>query len=192
MDMYNQETRNEAILAWLNQWACARSFGFGSRLLWDPMFLVESLSGAVDGIETGPLGITPNQLTNEVWYLILSSPSPNCPPPTSSIPTEHLLTLQHEFAYFYPMDICSSSKDLVGNHLMFTTYNHAALFEEKLWLLLMHANSHLMFNEKKMSRSMGNSLTLQDSLDRFGAHATRLALADAGDRIKDMNFEEKT
>jgi leucyl-tRNA synthetase len=46
MNTYNQETRNafEAILAWLNQWACARSFGLGSRLPWDPTFLVESLS----------------------------------------------------------------------------------------------------------------------------------------------------
>lgn len=46
MNTYNQETRNafEAILAWLNQWACARSFGLGSRLPWDPSFLVESLS----------------------------------------------------------------------------------------------------------------------------------------------------
>ncbi|KAG8736230.1 cytosolic leucyl tRNA synthetase [Ceratobasidium sp. 414] len=194
MNTYNQETRNafEAILAWLNQWACARSFGLGSRLPWDPTFLVESLSGAVDGSKTGPLGITPDQLTDEVWDFILSSPSPNRPPPTSSIPTEHLLTLQREFAYFYPMDIRSSGKDLIGNHLTFAIYNHAALFEEKLWPRSMRANGHLMLNGKKMSKSTGNSLTLRDSLDKFGADATRLALADAGDGIEDANFEEKT
>jgi len=46
MDTYGPETRNgfESTLNWLNQWACARSYGLGSKLPWDPQFLVESLS----------------------------------------------------------------------------------------------------------------------------------------------------
>jgi len=46
METYGVETRHgfEATLNWLNQWACARSYGLGSRLPWDPQFLVESLS----------------------------------------------------------------------------------------------------------------------------------------------------
>ena len=46
MNTYSQETRNgfEGVLNWLNKWACARSFGLGSRLPWDPQWLVESLS----------------------------------------------------------------------------------------------------------------------------------------------------
>lgn len=46
MNTYNQETRNgfERTLGWLRQWACARSYGLGSKLPWDPQFLVESLS----------------------------------------------------------------------------------------------------------------------------------------------------
>jgi leucyl-tRNA synthetase len=90
------------------------------------------------------------------------------------------------------LDIRSSGKDLIGNHLTFAIYNHAALFEENLWPRSMRANGHLMLNGKKMSKSTGNSLTLKDSLDKFGADATRLALADAGDGIEDANFEEKT
>ena len=31
-------------LGWLNQWACSRSFGLGTRVPWDPEFLIESLS----------------------------------------------------------------------------------------------------------------------------------------------------
>lgn len=34
----------EHTLGWLNQWACSRSFGLGTRLPWDPVYLVESLS----------------------------------------------------------------------------------------------------------------------------------------------------
>jgi len=46
MDTYTQETRHafEKTLAWLNQWACARTYGLGSELPWDRQFLVESLS----------------------------------------------------------------------------------------------------------------------------------------------------
>lgn len=46
MNTYTEETRHgfEKTLAWLNQWACARTYGLGSKLPWDPQFLVESLS----------------------------------------------------------------------------------------------------------------------------------------------------
>jgi leucyl-tRNA synthetase len=46
MNTWNTETRNgfDAVLAWLNKWACARTYGLGSKLPWDPQFLVESLS----------------------------------------------------------------------------------------------------------------------------------------------------
>ncbi|KAJ9621978.1 cytosolic leucyl tRNA synthetase [Taxawa tesnikishii (nom. ined.)] len=41
-----------------------------------------------------------------------------------------------------------------------------------------------------MSKSTGNFLTLKQATDKFGADATRVALADAGDGIEDANFEE--
>ncbi|KAG9013714.1 cytosolic leucyl tRNA synthetase [Tulasnella sp. JGI-2019a] len=208
METYGPETRNgfEAVLNWLNQWACARSYGLGSKVPWDPQFLVESLSdstiymsyytvshllqgGATDGSKLGPIGIKPEQLTDEVWdYVIGGAPSY----PETDIPTEKLDTLKNEFTYFYPLDIRSSGKDLIPNHLTFAIYNHAALFPENFWPRSMRANGHLMLNGKKMSKSTGNSLTLRQSIDKFGADATRLTLADAGDGIEDANFEEKT
>lgn len=46
MNTYGNETRNafEGTLAWLNQWACARTYGLGTKLPWDHTFMVESLS----------------------------------------------------------------------------------------------------------------------------------------------------
>ena len=46
MNTYSPETRHgfQKTLAWLNKWACARTYGLGSELPWDPHFLVESLS----------------------------------------------------------------------------------------------------------------------------------------------------
>lgn len=59
-----------------------------------------------------------------------------------------------------------------------------------MWPRSMRANGHLLLNGEKMSKSTGNSLTLKDSISKFGADATRIALADAGDGIEDANFDE--
>lgn len=46
MNMYSDETRNQFnnVLEWLHEWACSRSFGLGTKLPWDPIYLIESLS----------------------------------------------------------------------------------------------------------------------------------------------------
>jgi len=149
-----------------------------------------SVGGVFDGSQVGPIGIKPEELTDEVWEYILGSSTEI--PSSTSIAAEKLQTLKREFLYFYPLDIRSSGKDLIPNHLTFAIYNHSALFPEELWPRSMRANGHLMLNGKKMSKSTGNSLTLRQSIDKFGADASRLTLADAGDGIEDANFEEKT
>lgn len=98
---------------------------------------------------------------------------------------------KRELEYFYPMDIRSSGKDLTPNHLTFCLYKHAAIFPEDMWPLSMRTNGHLKLNGKKMSKSTGNSLTMREAIEKFGADATRIALADAGDGIEDANFDEK-
>lgn len=208
MNTWQPETRNafEQVLDWLHQWACARSYGLGSKLPWDPQYLVESLSdstiymsyytiahllqgGVEDGSVVGPLGIKAEDLTDEAWSYILTDAEL---PAKSNIPSDKLEILRREFRYFYPFDLRSSGKDLIPNHLTFCLYNHAAIFPEHHWPKSMRINGHLMLNGKKMSKSTGNSLTMRQSVEKFGADATRLSLADAGDSIEDANFEEKT
>jgi len=144
---------------------------------------------SINGSKSGPLGITPDQMTDEVWdYIFTNGPWPSPAP----LPREKADALKHEYEYFYPFDIRSSAKDLIPNHLTFALYNHAALFPEDKWPLSMRTNGHLMLNGKKMSKSTGNSLTLKEAIEKFGADATRLSLADAGDGVEDANFDEKT
>ncbi|KAF8317942.1 leucyl-tRNA synthetase [Clavulina sp. PMI_390] len=210
MNTYNSETRHgfEGTLDWLNQWACARRFGLGSRMPWDQQFLVESLSDSTiymsyytvsnllhstwDGKTIGPLGVTAEMLTDEVWeYVLGTGPKPASVDSPSAINTTQIDTLKRSFQFFYPLDLRSSGKDLIPNHLTFALYNHVALFPEEHWPRSMRANGHLMMNGKKMSKSTGNSLTLKEGVEKFGADATRIALADAGDGIEDANFDEK-
>lgn len=46
MNLYDETVLHsfQHTLGWLNQWACSRSFGLGTRVPWDPEFLIESLS----------------------------------------------------------------------------------------------------------------------------------------------------
>lgn len=128
-------------------------------------------------------------MTDGVWEYVLR----NGPWPTdTTLSKEKADIMKNEFDYFYPFDIRSSGKDLINNHLTFCVYVHAALFPEEKWPLSMRANGHLMLNGQKMSKSKGNTLTMRQGIEKFGAGAMRLSLADAGDGIEDANFDEKS
>ncbi|KAJ3049540.1 cytosolic leucyl tRNA synthetase [Rhizophlyctis rosea] len=208
METFSTETRNqfEKTLDWLKQWACSRSFGLGTRLPWDPQYLIESLSdstiymayytvahllhgGNLDGSQPGKAGIKADQLTDEVWdYILVGGAYPS----STTIPQPTLDELRREFEYFYPLDLRCSGKDLVNNHLTFFIYNHTAIFPKEKWPKAVRSNGHLLLNGDKMSKSTGNFLTLRDAIKRYGADATRFALADAGDGVEDANFLDKT
>ncbi|SPO26174.1 probable CDC60 - leucine--tRNA ligase, cytosolic [Ustilago trichophora] len=127
--------------------------------------------GVADGSKVGPIGIKAEELTDEIWDYILGD---SAFPADSTIPKEKAEVLRREFRYFYPMDLRSSGKDLIPNHLTFCVYVHSAIFPEHHWPKAIRANGHLMLNGKKMSKSTGNSLSLRQSVEKFGADATRL------------------
>ncbi|XHG01555.1 2-isopropylmalate synthase [Aspergillus wentii] len=209
LNTYTSETKNgfEKNLDWLNRWACARTYGLGSKLPWDPQFLVESLSdstvymayytiahllhGDRYGKQTGSLNITAEQMTDEVWdYVFTRREISDELVSKTGISKDALQALRREFEYWYPLDVRVSGKDLIQNHLTFFLYIHVALFPAEYWPRGVRANGHLLLNGDKMSKSTGNFLTLKDAVEKFGADATRIAFADAGDGIEDANFEE--
>ena len=98
--------------------------------------------------------------------------------------------MRREFEYWYPLDLRVSGKDLIPNHLTFFLYIHLAIFTPEYWPRGVRANGHLMLNGEKMSKSTGNFMTLNELIQKYGADASRIALADAGDGVNDANFEE--
>ncbi|XP_071938457.1 leucine--tRNA ligase, cytoplasmic-like [Coffea arabica] len=202
MNLYSDETRHgfEHTLSWLNQWACSRNFGLGTRIPWDEDFLVESLSdstiymayytvchllqkGDMYGNDTSSL--KPEQLTDEVWdFVFCGGPYPK----SSDISSSLLNQMKQEFEYWYPFDLRVSGKDLIQNHLTFCIYNHTAIFPTNLWPRGFRCNGHIMLNSEKMSKSTGNFRTLRQAIEEFSADATRFSLADAGDGMDDANF----
>ncbi|XP_078218431.1 leucine--tRNA ligase, cytoplasmic isoform X2 [Callithrix jacchus] len=222
LETFCEETRRnfEATLGWLQEHACSRTYGLGTRLPWDEQWLIESLSDStiymafytvahllqgddLHGQAESPLGIRPQQMTKEVWDYVFFKEAPF---PKTQIPKEKLDQLKHEFEFWYPVDLRVSGKDLVPNHLTYYLYNHVAMWPEQSdkWPRAVRANGHLLLNSEKMSKSTGNFLTLTQAIDKFSADGfgvheqsmrdscvgMRLALADAGDTVEDANFVE--
>ncbi|KAG9130514.1 hypothetical protein Leryth_026694 [Lithospermum erythrorhizon] len=191
-------------LSWLNQWACSRSFGLGTRIPWDEEFLVESLSDSTiymafytvshylhkgDMYGGDSSAVKPEQLTDAVWdFLFCDGPFPE----SSDISASLLNKMKQEFLYWYPFDLRVSGKDLIQNHLTFCIYNHTAIFPENHWPRGFRCNGHIMLNAEKMSKSTGNFRTLRQAIEEFSADATRFSLADAGDGMDDANFVFET
>lgn len=207
METYADETRRSfvSVLDWLKEWACSRSFGLGTKLPWDTEWIIESLSDStiymayytvaqflqggldnLDGKKTGPLGITPEEMTDAAWdYVMLGK--------TGEDVDEMVLgKLRKEFLYWYPVDLRVSGKDLIGNHLTFFIYNHVAIFGEEHWPKSIRSNGHVTLDAEKMSKSTGNFVTLDQAIDLYTADGVRFALADAGDTVEDANFSKKT
>lgn len=208
LETFCDETRRnfEAALAWLQEHACSRTYGLGTRLPWDEQWLIESLSdstiymayytvahllqgGVLNGQGPSPLGIRAEQMTREVWDYIFFKTAPF---PKTDIPKENLQKLKTEFEFWYPVDVRVSGKDLVPNHLSYYIYNHVAMWpnDRDKWPKAVRANGHVLLNSEKMSKSTGNFLTLSQAIDKFSADGMRLSLADAGDTVEDANFVE--
>ncbi|GAB4839099.1 hypothetical protein Ancab_028627 [Ancistrocladus abbreviatus] len=205
MNLYADETRHgfEHTLSWLNQWACSRSFGLGTRIPWDEQYLVESLSDStiymayytvahllhdVD-IYGKSSTVRLEEMTDEVWdFIFCGGPYPE----SSTIDSALLKKMKQEFEYWYPFDLRVSGKDLIQNHLTFCIYNHTAIMDKRHWPRGFRCNGHIMLNSEKMSKSTGNFRTLRQAIEEFSADATRFSLADAGDGVDDANFVFET
>jgi leucyl-tRNA synthetase len=197
----------EQTFGWMREWSVTRQYGLGTDLPWDPSQMVEGLSDStiymayytvahflhsdIYGQRPGIADIAVSQMTDEVWEYIFALADGV----QSDIPKPTLDAMRREFTYWYPVDVQISGKDLVNNHLIFFLYIHQAIWGKQASSCLpkgIRLNGHLMLNGDKMSKSTGNFLTLTSAVHKFGADATRIALADGGDGIDDANFEETT
>ncbi|GMR43883.1 hypothetical protein PMAYCL1PPCAC_14078 [Pristionchus mayeri] len=207
LNTYSDEVRSnfERTIDWLHEHACSRSYGLGTRLPWDPQYLIESLSdstiynayytvahllqeGSLEGTVTGPLGVKAEQMTHQVWDYIFMGAQYDAK--TMPVEEAKLRELRKEFAYWYPIDMRVSGKDLVPNHLTYLLFNHVAIWKDQpaMWPKSIRANGHLLLNNEKMSKNTGNFLTLTEGIEKFSADGMRLSLADAGDAVEDANF----
>jgi len=193
----------EQVLGWLSSWGLSRTFGLGSHIPWDKQFLIESLSDStiymayytianylhedIYGLKPKN-GILPEMLTEEVFdYIFLGKELDFS---KTKIPEKVLKEIRNSFTYWYPMDLRCSGKDLIGNHLTMSLYNHAVVWDKNPDFMTRgyFCNGYILVDGEKMAKSKGNFLTVSDLIDNYGCDASRITLADCGDTLDDANF----
>lgn len=182
------------VVDWLNDWACTREFGLGTKLPWDEKWVIESLSDSTIYMAFYTFyylikDIDPEKMTDEVFdYILLGKGDPR-KLAEKGIPEEVLEKARTEFGYWYPFTIRTSGKDLVQNHLTFCLFNHVAIFPEEKWPQGFGVNGWVLLNMQRMSTSRGISLLLREALDTYGADVVRITLMYGGEGVDDSNWD---
>ena len=182
---------------WLKDKACARRKGLGTLLPWDKEWLIESLGDSTIYMSYYVLskfinkGIKPEQLKPPFFdFCLLGKGDVADVAQECDISIETLGHIRDDFKYWYPVDMRSSGKDLIPNHLLFFLFHHTAIFPEELWPKCIAINGFVSLEGKKMSKSTGPILTLKEAVDTYGADVTRLYILSAAEQTQDADWRD--
>ena len=196
MELYPSKARNqfEYVLQWLNNWACVREKGLGTKLPWDDNWVIESLSDSTIYMAFYTVAhhlkdLDEDKLTDTLFEAIFGSGNTKEASEELGIPQADILDWRNEFNYWYPYDLRVSGKDLIQNHLSFSLYNHTAMFEKEMWPKGFAVNGWVLVDGEKMSKSKGNFFTLKELVTNYSADVVRFTLCNAGEGLDDPNWE---
>ncbi|MET1123984.1 MAG: leucine--tRNA ligase [Archaeoglobaceae archaeon] len=196
-EYYREEFRNK--IEWLKDKACARRKGLGTRIPWDREWLIESLSDSTiymayyilaKFVNAGLLkaeNMTPEFLD----YVLLGLGSAEEAAKSANLDAELVERIRSEFEYWYPVDLRSSGKDLVANHLLFYIFHHVAIFPPKHWPRAIAVNGYVSLEGMKMSKSKGPLLTMKKAVETYGADVTRLYILHAAEYDSDADWRSR-
>lgn len=193
MDLVPPEVRIEfnRTVNWLKDWACSRRVGLGTKMPWDPEWLIEPLSDstiymAYYTIASRIRHFDPNLLTPAVFdYIFLGRESEGLPE------RDRLDAMRKEFLYWYPYDFRFSAKDLISNHLTFQIFHHCSIFPKECLPHGMVVFGMGLLNGAKMSSSKGNVYLLEDAIHDFGADTVRMFLIGSGEPWQDFDWRNE-
>jgi len=196
-DYYKEEFRNK--IEWLKDKACARRKGLGTRIPWDKEWLIESLSDSTiymayyilaKYINAGLLKAE-NMTQEFLDYVLLGKGELEKVAESSKLDAELVEKIRQEFEYWYPVDLRSSGKDLVANHLLFFLFHHVAIFPPDKWPRAIAVNGYVSLEGKKMSKSKGPLLTMKRAVKQYGADVTRLYILHAAEYDSDADWKSR-
>ncbi len=186
----------EEAIDWMREKACARKSGLGTRLPFDPDWIIESLSDSTiymayytisKYINAGLVGA--EHLDDETFdYIFLGKGDPDEIARKKGLDVNLLRRLRDEFMYWYPLDSRHSGRDLIWNHLTFFIFNHVAIFPRELWPRQIVVNGSVTMEGKKMSKSLGNIIPIREAVEIFGADPIRLSVLGSAELLSDADF----
>lgn len=180
-------------IGWLQDWACSRRIGLGTDLPWDKKWIIEPLSDstiymAYYTIAKYMKDIDPEDLNDAFFDTVLLGAEPSS---DIKIDKETVEKIKDEFNYWYPLNWRLSAKDLVGNHLSFHMFHHAAIFPQNKWPRGIVVFGMGLLEGNKMSSSKGNIVMLEDAIKTYGSDVVRLFLMSSAEPWQDFDWREK-
>jgi len=134
-------------------------------------------------------GMKIDQLPPEFFeYIFMNNGDAAAVAALTGIPQETIQKIHDDFAYWYPVDLRTSGKDLVANHLLFFLYHHVAIFPQRLWPKAIAVNGFVSLEGQKMSKSKGPLLTLRQAVAENGADVTRLYILGNAEGTQDVDW----
>ncbi|NJD78618.1 MAG: leucine--tRNA ligase [Candidatus Methanoperedens sp.] len=179
---------------WLKDKACARRKGLGTRLPWDREWMIESLGDSTIYMCYYIIAkyldkFTPEQLKEDFFnYCLLGYGTPEKVAENTGIALGIIKSIRSDFEYWYPVDLRSSGKDLIPNHLLFFLFHHVAIFPEAYWPRTIAINGFVSLEGQKMSKSKGPLLTLKSAVKEYGADITRLYILSTAEHVQDADW----
>ena len=179
---------------WLKDKACARRKGLGTRLPWDREWMIESLGDSTIYMSYYIIAkyldkFEPGQLNEEFFnYCLLGEGKAEEVAANTAIALDVIKSIRSDFEYWYPVDLRTSGKDLIPNHLLFFIFHHVAIFPEFNWPRAIAINGFVSLEGEKMSKSKGPLLTLKSAVKEFGADITRLYILGTAEHVQDADW----
>ncbi|MBE6508952.1 MAG: leucine--tRNA ligase [Methanobrevibacter sp.] len=177
---------------WLDDWACSRKVGLGTKLPWDNQWLIEPLTDSTIYMSYYAIAkylrdMDPDDLNLAFFDKVLLNKDSG----EITVPEEKVKEIQDEFNYWYPLDWRLSAKDLVGNHLSFLMFAHSAIYPEEKWPKGTVVFGMGLLEGNKMSSSKGNVILLKDAIKDYTADVVRLFLMASAEPWQDFDWREK-
>ena len=182
----------EYYLNWLDDWACSRKVGLGTRLPWDDQWLIEPLTDSTIYMSYYSIAkylrdMNPDDLNRAFFDKVLLNKDSG----EITVPADKVKEIQDEINYWYPLDWRLSAKDLVGNHLSFLMFHHSAIYPKEKWPRGTVVFGMGLLEGNKMSSSKGNVILLKDAIKDYTADVVRLFLMASAEPWQDFDWREK-
>ncbi len=198
MSLIPQETENYFlnVVDWLKDWPFTRVVGMGTKVPWAKEWIIESLSDSTIYMSYYTIAEILRDAKIEVDddffdYVFLSKEESKEESKEISKIEEKETSKEKEnrwegdkiaekakeaFNYWYPLDYRVSASELIPNHLTFMVFHHTALFERNNWPGGIISLGLVILEGKMMHSSSGIIYPLSQSIEDFGADATRFYL----------------
>lgn len=197
LDVVPKEIRSnfEYYLDWLEDWACSRRLGLGTHMPWDEKWLIEPLTDSTIYMSYYTIAkymnqINPEDLNDAFFNKVFLNQDGANDGSVNKIDEDLTKQIQEEFQYWYPLNWRLSAKDLVGNHLSFHMFHHAAIFPKEYWPKGITVFGMGLLEGQKMSSSKGNVILLSEAIDKYGADTVRLFLMSSAEPWQDFDWRE--